>query len=232
MNETKLRILDAAERLLADHGMDVSLRTITAEAGVNLAAVNYHFQSKDALIDEIIARRFEPMNAHRIQMLDALEAEYPSGPLPLEAVLEAFLKPVLTFTEADADHFRPLLGRCFSLPEEFLHRVFERHLASILERFNHAFARAVPGLPEQDRLWRIMFSIGAIVHVMSWTKLLPIISHGSLDPTDTAALTRRIVAFAAAGFRAEIAHTGGHPDETDLRCTSSRRKFVRSRTAH
>ena len=52
---TKDRILDAAERLFAHKGIEAtSLRNITAEAGVNLAAVNYHFQSKEALQIETI----------------------------------------------------------------------------------------------------------------------------------------------------------------------------------
>lgn len=202
MIDTKSKILDAAERLLAEHGTEVSLRDITTGAGVNLAAVNYHFQSKDSLIDAIIARRFEPLNARRFAMLDELEAAHPDGILPLEGVLEAFLGPVVEIT-AHADHIRPLMGRCFTLPEEFMQRVFARHLKPVMERFNVAFSRAVPDLTDADRTWRILFSIGAMVHVMSWSSVLPRISGGLLDPSDTKELTRRVVAFAAAGFRAE-----------------------------
>ena len=83
MIETKVRILDAAERLFAEQGLDVSIRAITDEAGVNLAAVNYHFQSKVALVDAVIARRFEPVTKRRFEMLDQLEAQHGAGPLPL-----------------------------------------------------------------------------------------------------------------------------------------------------
>ena len=73
---TKTRLLDTAERLFAHHGIEAtSLRTITAEAGVNLAAVNYHFQSKEALMHAVIARRLDPINQRRLAMLDAYEAE-------------------------------------------------------------------------------------------------------------------------------------------------------------
>ncbi|HEY6339983.1 MAG TPA: TetR family transcriptional regulator, partial [Bryobacteraceae bacterium] len=69
--DTKTRILDVAERLFGANGFDsTSLRDITAEAQVNLAAVNYHFQSKDSLIDAVIARRIEPVNRKRMEMLD------------------------------------------------------------------------------------------------------------------------------------------------------------------
>ena len=70
--DTKARILDTAEKLFGINGFEsVSLRDITTDASVNLAAVNYHFQSKDALIDAVIARRIEPLNARRLELLDA-----------------------------------------------------------------------------------------------------------------------------------------------------------------
>lgn len=202
MIDTKVRILDAAERLIAEHGMEVSLRAITAGAGVNLAAVNYHFQSKDALIDALIARRFEPVNARRLQLLDAIEARYEGRKLPLDAVLEAFLAPVMEFSAER--HFRPLMGRCFSLPEEVLRRVILKHLKPVSSRFSAALGRAAPDLPETERVWRMIFAIGAMVHVMNWSAMLPAVSGGVLDPSDTKAVTRRVVAFAAAGFRGPL----------------------------
>jgi len=210
MNGTKLRILDAAERLFAELGFDVSIRAITDKAGVNLAAVNYHFQSKEALLDAIIARRIEPVNKRRLEMLDAIEAQTGDGPLSLEAVLEAFLAPVL---EAPFEHFKPLIGRMYSVPEEFIKRVFHMHLAPIVVRFDAAFARALPDLPESERIWRLYFSIGAMVHVMNWSRVLGPISNGLLDPSDTRALMRRMVAFAAAGFRAPVLETNPSVEE-------------------
>jgi len=71
--DTKTRILNAAEKLFGMNGFDAtSLRDITAEAQVNLAAVNYHFQSKDSLIDALIERRILPINQRRFEMLDGL----------------------------------------------------------------------------------------------------------------------------------------------------------------
>src|SRR5215469_13108585 len=124
MNEkvdTKARILDAAEKLFGQKGFEAtSLRDITAEAQVNLAAVNYHFQSKESLIDAVIARRIEPVNRHRLEMLDA------AGPNPtLEQILRAFLLPVL---ELKTDTVVPLLGRTLSDPQQFVEKVYKKHL--------------------------------------------------------------------------------------------------------
>src|SRR5271168_2133017 len=106
MNEkpdTKSRILDSAEKLFGLNGFEsTSLRDITREAEVNLAAVNYHFQSKDHLIDAVIARRIEPVNRRRMEMLDAA-GENPT----IEQVLEAFIVPVV---EQDVTPFIPLMG--------------------------------------------------------------------------------------------------------------------------
>ncbi|HSP66595.1 MAG TPA: helix-turn-helix domain-containing protein, partial [Bryobacteraceae bacterium] len=89
--DTKSRILDAAEKLFGMNGFEAtSLREITAEASVNLAAINYHFQTKDSLIDAIVARRIEPVNKRRLELLEA------AGPNPaLEKILTAFMAPVM-----------------------------------------------------------------------------------------------------------------------------------------
>src|SRR6202050_3962619 len=89
--DTKSRILDSAEKLFGLNGFEAtSLRDITAEADVNLAGVNYHFQSKESLIDAVIARRIEPVNRKRLEMLES------AGPNPnLEQILIAFLAPIL-----------------------------------------------------------------------------------------------------------------------------------------
>src|SRR6185295_14681558 len=67
--DTKSRILDTAEKLFGMNGFDgTSLRDITTAADVNLAAINYHFQTKDSLIDAIVARRIEPVNKKRFEL--------------------------------------------------------------------------------------------------------------------------------------------------------------------
>ena len=202
MTETKVRILDAAEKLIAEQGLDVSLRAITSAAGVNLAAVNYHFQSKDALIDAIVARRIEPVNALRLQMLEALEQEAGDGGLPLEGVLRALLAPLTEMDASGLEHVRALTGRLYSVPEEFIQRVFEGHLAPVAARFIDALGRAIPILSPEQRMWRLMFTVGALIHVLNWSSVLPRISNGLVDPSDSKTFTEQLIAFCAAGFRA------------------------------
>src|SRR5512145_2902278 len=86
-HETRTRILDAAEELFMQHGFEgASMRMLTARAGVNLAAINYHFGSKDALIEAVFRRRLDVMNAERIAQLERLEQEAAGAPLTAEAI--------------------------------------------------------------------------------------------------------------------------------------------------
>jgi AcrR family transcriptional regulator len=194
--DTKERILDAAEKLFGQNGFDAtSLRDITTEAGVNLAAVNYHFQSKESLIDSAIARRMEPVNHRRIEMLDAA-GSHPT----LEQILIAFLQPVL-----DRHLSAPLglMGQILATPDAFITRLFKRHLSIVSQRFTDALVKALPDLSRTDLLWRLNFTGGAIAHVLARGHLMPEITGGLCDPTDRPAVLARLVTFAAAGFRAD-----------------------------
>src|SRR5438132_11926503 len=94
--DTKTRILDAAERLFVEHGFEAtSLRQLTAAAGVNLAAVNYHFGSKEELFQAVLTRRLDPMNQERIERLGRLERERGGKSLTCEEILFAMLLPAL-----------------------------------------------------------------------------------------------------------------------------------------
>ncbi|MCU1334474.1 MAG: TetR family transcriptional regulator [Bryobacterales bacterium] len=193
--DTKSRILDAAEKLFGMNGFDgTSLRDITTAADVNLAAINYHFQSKDSLIDAIVVRHIEPVNKKRFELLEA------AGPDPsVEQILGAFMGPVM---QVKADALVPLIGRILSNPELFVERVFHKHLAPVSQRFVEALSKAWPDLPPSEVLWRLHFSVGVMTHTMLWGRIFPKITNGVCDISDRDALVERAVRFVAAGFRA------------------------------
>jgi AcrR family transcriptional regulator len=192
---TKGKILDAAEKLFGMNGFEAtSLREITSAADVNLAAINYHFQSKDSLIDAIVARRIEPVNKKRFELLEA------AGPNPtVEQILTAFMAPVM---QVKVDAVVPLIGRILSNPELFVERVFHKHLAPVSQRFIEALSKALPELPPSELLWRLHFSVGVLTHTMLWGRIFPKITNGVCDISDREALVDRAVRFVAAGFRA------------------------------
>jgi AcrR family transcriptional regulator len=202
---TKTRLLDTAERLFAQHGIEAtSLRIITREAGVNLAAVNYHFQSKEALLHAVIGRRLDPVNQRRLAMLDACEAAAGNGPLPPHQVLDALLRPVLEMLATPAKEFAPMMSRIFTESSDLTEKVFQKHLAHVSARFFAAFERAIPHLPRKELFWRLLFTFGAVSHTFGGAKVLRTISGGECDPTDVEGTIRRLESFLLAGLEAPL----------------------------
>lgn len=205
---TRDRLLDAAERLFAEHGFDgASMRTITADAGANLAAVNYHFGSKWALIHEVFARRLAPMNAARLQLLDAvLEEAAQRGeerPTP-RAVLRAFLAPALSHGRKEGREFFVLIARAHSSPHPELQEHIVKQFSEIAARFGAALQLALPLTPREDLFWSMHFTIGALCHTVVNTQLLTLMSDGLCSDENEDAVLERLVAFVAAGMSREV----------------------------
>jgi AcrR family transcriptional regulator len=164
--DTKTRILDAAETLFAENGFSaVSLRSVIKEAGVNTASVHYHFGSKDGLVAAVIERRATPVNAERLEMLDEIEARHPTGSLPLKPVLEAFVFPVVRLRRGGKEGrpmFARLLARLLHEPDPKAARIVHETFAEIFSRFSGAFARTLPSLSPQEIHMRLHFAVGAM----------------------------------------------------------------------
>ena len=208
---TKDRILNAAERLFASDGFEAtSLRAITAEAHVNLAAVNYHFQSKEALVEAVIERRLGPVNHQRLALLDAYEVQAAGGPVPLDKIVDAFLRPVLEMVGSHAHEFVPLIGRLYTEPGEFAERIYKQQFEHLAQRFIPAFQRALPDLPRVELSWRLHFAIGALAHTMGAGKLLKLMSGGLSDVSDVEGTLRRMKSFILAGLTAPISNQVQH----------------------
>src|SRR5438045_1819029 len=131
--DTKQKILDTAEKLFAEQGYDAtSLRQVIAEAAVNLAAVHYHFGSKEELLDQLVVRRAGPVNEARIAMLDGLDNDASCPQPPVEKVLEAFLLPMLD-TAVAYPRFPKLMGRLYA--EGMLPSIGQKHFHPTALRF-------------------------------------------------------------------------------------------------
>lgn len=208
----KDRILDTAERLFAEHGVGgVSIRDITQEAEVNLAAISYYFGNKQGLVAAVFNRRLAPLNQQRLAMLEEAEQQSDGKPLKLEAILEALIGPAVDQGFAQSPHnksFLQLIGRCLSEPNEETEAIFRKHAADLVNRFNKAFLLTMPGLSREELDWRMRFVIGALHYA-----LLACADQGSWPvklekKLDAAGLTERLVAFAAAGLKAAVAERG------------------------
>jgi len=204
-SQTRLQILDAAEQLFADLGYAAaSMRAITRMANVNLAAVNYHFGSKEQLLCAIVARRFTPVNRARLQLLDQYEATAGPQPTPLRKILYAYISPLFSLT---SEAFLRLIGRLYSEPVDSLVELYEELFGHLLLRFRKALATTLPELPRRELYWRLEFVVGMQVHTLMAGNRLKLVTEGLCDVSDTDGLTERMVSFAEAGMRAPLPAT-------------------------
>ncbi|MBN2508390.1 MAG: CerR family C-terminal domain-containing protein [Verrucomicrobia bacterium] len=212
---TRDRVLDAAERLFAERGVDaVSIRDITGAAGANLGAINYHFGTKDNLITAVFDRRIGQVSQDRLRALDAVEKAAAGRPPTLEALLEAMVRPEVERT-MDAQRggvaFGKLMARCLVEPNPAVETVMRRRGEPVVRRFDGALMRVMPQLTAEDVFWRMHLLMGALHQsLLMLGRRLP---GGRTLRMDPETYVRRFVAFAAAGFRAELppASTRRHP---------------------
>ncbi|MBV9993968.1 MAG: TetR family transcriptional regulator [Caulobacteraceae bacterium] len=199
---TKAQVFAAAERLFALHGFqNVSVRDITAEAGVNLASVNYHFGSKDGLLFEIFRRRTGELNRERARMLHEA-ADRDGGAPPLREILRALFEPPLRWSDPRNERRISVqfIIRARSEGTEAMREVL-RSDVSHLRRFADALLTARPGLAPEDVYWRLHFCLG-MTHNNRFAEFerLHVLSQGLTSETDMEALLERMLDFAEAGF--------------------------------
>src|SRR5450432_3335465 len=158
---TKAVVLEAAERLFALHGFrSVSVRDITAAAGVNLASVNYHFGSKDALLFEIFRRRTAELNRDRARMLHEATDRHGGKP-PVREILRAFFEPPMRWSSPGNDRRISVqfIIRARSEGTEQMREVLRTDV-SHLRRFADALMAVLPELAPEDVYWRLHFVLG------------------------------------------------------------------------
>jgi len=177
------------------------VRDITAEAGVNLASVNYHFGSKDALLFQIFHKRASELNRERARMLHAAHDRHAGAP-PVREILEALFAPPLRWSEP---------GNPRQVSMQFIIRARAegtaemrealQHDVSHLERFAEALIAARPDLAPETVYWRLHFCLG-LVHNSRPAEFerLNHLSGGLTAVADGPALLTRMLDFAEAGF--------------------------------
>jgi len=201
---TRLSILNAAERCFGENGFDgVSLRTITEVAGVDLALVNYHFGSKDNLLHEVIARRARIVHEERVRALELARHEAGARSPSVEAIVTAFLEPLLRrLVDGDAGwrHYCNLASQLDVLPK------FIALTSDVLDptalHFINALRLTLPKATPQSIYWGYMFLIGSMVQVMSATGRIERLSRGLCRSDDIEGALRELVPFVSAGLRA------------------------------
>jgi len=196
---TKQRILDSAEALFARHGFaGASLRQVTASANVNLAAVNYHFGSKENLINEVFRRRLDDLNSQRQQALQVVTAR---PGYTLEDVLDAFVRPALALSQDNKGGagFVRVLARAYAEHNEQLRKFLHDNYGPALKEFAAAFARLLPHLDKQELYWRLDIVSGALTYAMADFGMIKRRGISEQQHRDLSA--EHLIKFAAAGLQ-------------------------------
>lgn len=205
----KLKLVEAAECLFAERGFEaVSVRDITRAAGTNVAAVNYHFGSRDGLVAVVMARYILPVMDERLARLDQAERDRAGKALPVEEILEALVRPLVTQVRR-SDHseklFCKLLGRLFSLHDQAMPPELEARFSQIMTRFMRAVGKSLPTLDPETVAWRLHFVSGGMIHLLSHVDKLQRFSHGQSGAPSFEKTLTRFIRFAAAGMREGVA---------------------------
>lgn len=195
------RLLDAAERLFAEHGYEgVGMRQLADEARVNLGAATYHFGSKAALFIETFMRRVRPTNAERLRLLREADGASGGKPLPVEKIVECLIRPPF---ESGRKHpvFHLFVARNLFIPPPFLHAAIDKEFAPVVEVFIGALRRSLPELPEDLIHLRMLFAIGVLLMFSVHARDLPGMSNQRVHEP----LLREMVRFISEGLQSKPA---------------------------
>jgi len=217
--DTKTALLDAAEQLFARDGIaESSLRAITTEAGANLASVNYHFGSKEGLVRAVFARRLGPLNGRRLESLESC-IEGGQRVADLRCLLHALVEPAMTMMksqDAGDREFVKLLGRTLFEPTGELRSTMFEEFREVGERFTQEIARALPGVPHEEIVWRFHFMVGSLAHTVAARHM---VSHQLeclhlQEEDDAGIITDRLVDFLLSGWKGlgRAAHAQEEPE--------------------
>lgn len=204
-SKSKLRLLDAAEQLFADRGFEaVSVRDVTQLAKANVAAVNYHFGSRDGMIAVVVMRYIMPVNQERFARLESVERKWSGKAAPLEEIIDAFVRPVVGIvrkSELSERLFCKLVGRIFAMQGDGLPEAVEAQMKDLINRFTRALAKALPTVPPEELVWRMHFLVGSLIHMLMNQEMLHRLSHGASGSPTMEVTLGRFIRFAAAGLR-------------------------------
>ncbi len=201
--DIKDRIMDEAEKLFADLGFKAtSMRAITQAAEVNLAAINYHFGTKDKLIEEVILRKLYHINGER---LTRLEGVLEQDVIRVEDILDTFYRPAFEyFQDPGQISYLRLIGRTLFETGEFSKGLMSKGWMPLVDAYCSAFERALPDLSSAEIMWRFHFTVGAMILTISKMDILEKTSCGECSiEGDFEPAIARLIRYTSAGFKEE-----------------------------
>jgi AcrR family transcriptional regulator len=203
-DKTRQKILDATGKVYAHLGYrSMTLREVTREANVNLAAVNYHFGSKMNLMRALLRDRFEPINQQRHLLLDQQIEAHAPDPVPLAAIYDSLFRPLFTgidSTSAKDTSLIQIIGRALTEPAEFMRGLHKEFFAELSKRFMGEIQRSCPELSPEQLQYRFFLSVNTMIGTVIEQVRLETISDGKLDGKNLDRILKELTAYAVAGI--------------------------------
>jgi AcrR family transcriptional regulator len=207
---TRNKILDAAERLFAEHGYTaVSMRSITAAAGANVAAIHFHFASKEALFEAIFNRRVQPINAARLIGLRGAQGNRRDEVVELGNVLKAFVAPHLEAAkgfDAGSIVLLQFMARAAAEPDKSIQTVLRKEFDPVWVELAEAVRRALPDASDEAIGWGLFFTLGALYFINPSRGWFAPLTHNKCNAGDTEAAMQYLVPFLTAGLQGLSKH--------------------------
>jgi AcrR family transcriptional regulator len=200
--ETRRAILDAAEALFTERGYaKTSLRELTRIAGVNIAAVNYHFGSKDALLMEVFRRAGISLNRERLLMLEAIEIDRDNLAATVHQILFALLAPAVRWAREPGNQrlYVKFLARARQDGPPEMKSLIETEVAH-LQPFALALGRTLTHLSQAQIYWSLHFILGMEHAVHLELKRIESMSGGICKTDDADDIIKQIIDFSLYGL--------------------------------
>ncbi len=202
--DTPARLLEVAEEMFSENGYRaVSLRSITRASNANIAAVHYHFGSKEKVLERIFELRCSAMNEERLRLLDGCRARSGKPPM-LEQILHAYLWPALVPQDGDQKvrRFMRLRASIAHEQAELSQKLVAKHFNHVSGKFIEALRAELDHLSEREFFWRFHFLLGSQYYTSANSGRIQVLSGGACDPSNAGEAVDELIRFAAAGFRA------------------------------
>lgn len=204
--ETRQRILDAAEELFAAHGFHgTSMRDVAEAIGSGIALVTYHFGTKDVLFNMVIKRRAADMAHTRILALDAARAKVQGQPLLVEDLVSGYVWPFVERSVVGGrgwKNYSLFVARHANSPE--FSKVLSEHYDPVARQYLNEFERTFPDMPQMDLYYAFSFMVGAMVATVAEPGRVEHLSFGQIKSSDVEEVFKRMLPFLSAGFKSLV----------------------------
>ena len=201
---TRRRLIEATARLFSLHGYNgLTMRSVAKEANANLAAANYHFGSKDALVLEMLRERIQPINQRRMQLLETYKKNQTREPLSVFQILRSLIQPIgeeISKSASSRCSLAQLVARTFTEPTKFIERMHHRFFSQIAEIYYRELSLIYPNAPAKEVYWHLHLAVSSMLGALAQHRRLEDFTKGLCTEDQVDEMIDRLIHFVSQGF--------------------------------